>query len=169
VRTGCLLAAAFLLAAPVHASAMCAVAAPAEDSAHDAIVRRARAAAARGAWNEAASLWRDALLMDERAAAHWLAYGDVLSRAERHREAVAAYQRAMQLDAGLARDGSWNVAKAYARQGDERQAVRWLEQALRAGVPVARIRDDAELERLWGASRRPAGWRGGGERARRAS
>jgi tetratricopeptide (TPR) repeat protein len=169
VRTRWLIAAVFLLAAPVHASAMRAGAVSVEDSAHDAMVRRARRAAARGAWNEAASLWREALLGDERVAAHWLAYGDVLSRAERHREAVAAYQRAMQLDAGLARDGSWNVALAYAREGNERQAVRWLEQALRAGVPVARIRGEAVLERLWSTGRRPAEWRGGRASAPRAS
>jgi len=104
------------------------------DTAYANTVQRARLAAQRGEWNDAADLWRDALLADDRVAAHWLALGDALSCAARHREAVAAYQRAIQLDARLAREGTTSVARAYARMGDDRQAVRWLELALRAGV-----------------------------------
>jgi len=104
------------------------------DTAYANTVQRARLAAQRGEWNDAADLWRDALLADDRVAAHWLALGDALSSAARHREAVAAYQRAIQLDARLAREGTTSVARAYARMGDDRQAVRWLELALRAGV-----------------------------------
>jgi tetratricopeptide (TPR) repeat protein len=94
--------------------------------------------------------------------------GDALARAERHREAVAAYERAMQLDPGLAREGSWSVALAYARLGDHRQTVRWLEQALRAGVPAARLRGEEAFEpyrddpRLRSATRLPARLRGRG-------
>ena len=104
------------------------------DTAYASTVQRARLASQRGEWNDAADLWRDALLADDRVAAHWLALGDALSCAARHREAVAAYQRAIQLDARLAREGTTSVARAYARMGDDRQAVRWLELALRAGV-----------------------------------
>ena len=104
------------------------------DTAYANTVRRARLASRRGAWNDAADLWRDALLTDGRVAEHWLALGYALSGAARHREAVAAYQRAMQLDARLTREGTTSVARAYARLGDDRQAVRWLELALQAGV-----------------------------------
>jgi tetratricopeptide (TPR) repeat protein len=104
------------------------------DTAYANLVQRARLASRRGEWSEAADLWRDALLADERVAAHWLTLGDALSCAERHREAVAAYQRAMQLDARLTREGTRSVARAYAQMGDDRQAVRWLQLAFRAGV-----------------------------------
>jgi len=107
---------------------------PTTDTAYTNTVRRARLAAQRGAWNDAADLWRDALLTNDRVAAHWQAWGDALSGAARHREAVAAYQRAIQLDARLTRELTTSVARAYARMGDDRQAVRWLELALRAGV-----------------------------------
>jgi tetratricopeptide (TPR) repeat protein len=107
---------------------------PAIDTAYANTVQRARYASQRGEWNDAADLWRDALLTNERVAEHWLALGDALSRAARHREAVAAYQRAIQLDARLTREGTTSVARAYARLGDDRQAVRWIELALRAGV-----------------------------------
>ena len=100
-----------------------------------------------GAWNEAADLWRDALLIDDRSGAHWVALGDVLSNAERYREAVAAYQRAIQVDARLTRTGTRRVARAFAREGNDRQAVRWLEQTMRVGVSPVELWDDELFER----------------------
>ena len=136
---------------------------------HAATVMRARSAARLGEWNEAADLWRDALLIDDRVATHWLAMGDVLLTAERHREAVAAYQRAIQLDARLTDRGTRAVARAYSRMGNDRQAVRWLEQALRLGVrPDDLWRDESfrryrDEPRLRGAVRRNVDRRGGVE------
>jgi cytochrome c-type biogenesis protein CcmH/NrfG len=117
------------------------------DSLRAATVRRARHAARDGAWNDAADIWRDALLLDERSGADWLAFGDVLSHTERHREAAAAYQRAIQLDGRLTERGTRGVARAYARSGDDRQAVRWLEQALRLGVRPAELWTEESFRR----------------------
>ena len=152
----------------VTASAACCVDVRAAD-AHAVTVMRARSAARLGAWNEAAELWRDALLIDDRIATHWLAMGDVLLNAERHREAVAAYQRAIQLDARLTDRGTRAVARAYSRMGNDRQAVRWLEQALRLGVrPDDLWRDESfrryrDEPRLRGVVRRNVDRRGGVE------
>jgi tetratricopeptide (TPR) repeat protein len=115
--------------------------------AREIIVRRALSASRAGEWNEAADLWRDALLADGRDGAEWMALGEVLSRAERHLEAVAAYQRAIQTDSRLSRDGTRKVARAYARMGNDRQAVRWLEQALRQGVAPAELLSEETFER----------------------
>ena len=114
---------------------------------HAVTVVRARNAARDGEWSEAAELWRDALLMDDRLGAHWAAMGDALLNAERHREAVAAYQRAIQLDARLTDQGTRSVARAYARAGDDRQAVRWLEQALRLGARADDLLRDESFRR----------------------
>jgi tetratricopeptide (TPR) repeat protein len=114
---------------------------------HAVTVMRARSAARLGEWNEAAELWRDALLIDDRVAAYWVAMGDALSNAERHREAVAAYQRAIQLDARLTDRGTRAVARAYARMGNDRQAVRWLEQALRLGARMDELLRDESFRR----------------------
>ncbi len=119
---------------------------PAADSAHANLVQRARLASRRGEWTEAAELWRDALLDDERVAEHWRMLGDALSGAERHREAVAAYQRSIQLDARLTREGTRSVARAYARMGDDRQAVRWIQLAFRAGVTPDQVWSDEAFE-----------------------
>lgn len=139
----------------------------ARDSLRIATVRRARNATRDGAWNDAAELWRDALLLDDRRGADWLALGDVLLHAERHREAAAAYQRAMQVDVRLMERGTRSVARAYARMGEDRQAVRWLEQALRLGARPAELwseesfRPYRDAPRLQSELRRQVNRRGG--------
>jgi tetratricopeptide (TPR) repeat protein len=139
----------------------------AAESLHAVTVRRARSAARNGDWNEAAEQWREALLIDERAGADWLAMGDVLLNAERHREAAAAYQRAIQVDARLRERATRGVARAYARMGDDRQAVRWLEQAIQLGVRPAELLGDESFRRyrdeprLRGALRRQVDRHGG--------
>jgi tetratricopeptide (TPR) repeat protein len=89
-----------------------------------------------------------------RVAEHWVAMGDALSDAERYREAVAAYQRSIQLDARRARTSAPLVARAYALMGNDKQAVRWLEQSLLSGATpkelwsdelFARYRDEPRL------------------------
>ena len=67
--------------------------------------------------------------------------------ASRLRESKEEYQRAIQLDASLTARGARSVARAYARMGDDRQAVRWLEQALRLGVRPAELWDEESFRR----------------------
>jgi tetratricopeptide (TPR) repeat protein len=117
------------------------------DSTRSLTVLRARSAARAGEWNHAAELWRDALLIDDHSAKDWIAMGDVLLAAERHREAVAAYQRAIQLDKRISLVGTRSVARAYARMGNDRQAVRWLEQALRLGARSDEVLMEPVFER----------------------
>ena len=144
----------------------------ATDSIRAATVRQARNATRDGAWNSAADLWRDALLLDDRSGADWLALGDVLVAAERHREAAAAFLRAIQVDARLALRATRGVARAYALMGNDRQAVRWLEQAIRLGErPAALWREESfrryrDTLRLRGDLRRQVG-RGGADHPER--
>ena len=123
------------------------------DSTRSLTVLRARSAARAGEWNHAAELWRDALLIDDHSAKDWIALGDVLLAAERHREAVAAYQRAIQLDKRLSLVATRSVARAYAQMGDDRQAVRWLEQALRLGARSDEVLMEPVFERYRSESR----------------
>jgi tetratricopeptide (TPR) repeat protein len=150
----------------------CCAATRATDSIRTATVREARNATRDGAWNAAADLWRDALLIDDRSGTDWLALGDVLLEAERHREAAASYMRAIQVDARLTMRATRGVARAYARMGNDRQAVRWLEQAIRLGERPADLwRDESfrryrDTPRLKGDLRRQVG-RGGADRPER--
>jgi len=119
----------------------------ATDSIRAATVRQARNATRDGAWNAAADMWRDALLLDDRTGTDWLELGDVLLEAERHREAAASYLRAIQVDARLTMRATRGVARAYARMGNDRQAVRWLEQAIRLGERPADLWRDESFRR----------------------
>ena len=147
----------------------------ATDSVRAATVQQARTAMRDGSWNDAADLWRDALLIDGRSGMDWLALGDVLLQAERHREAVAAYERAIQVDSRLTARATREVARAYAQMGDDRQAVRWLEQALRVGARPAELwRDESfrryrDTPRLQSELRRQVDRRGAGEAQRAAT
>jgi len=144
------------------------------DSTHDRVVRSARVAAREGEWSRAAELWRSALMMNERVAGHWIAMGDALAGAQRYREAVAAYQRSIQLDPRTARGSTRRVARAYAMMGNDKQAVRWLEQSLRAGVTPDELWAEELFERYRHEPRlrtlleQHVELRGGGLRARRA-
>jgi tetratricopeptide (TPR) repeat protein len=147
----------------------------ATDSVRAATVRLAQTAVRDGSWNDAADLWRDALLIDGRRGADWMALGDVLLQAERHHEAAAAYERAIQVDPRLTELATRGVARAYARLGDDRQAVRWLEQALRFGARPAELwRDESfrryrDTPRLQSQLRRQVERRGAGESQRVAA
>ena len=123
------------------------------DSTHALVVHDARIAAREGEWMRAADLWRTALLMDERVVDHWIAMGDALSGAHRYREAVAAFQRSIQLDPRVARKCTRRVARAYALSGNDKQAVRWLEQSLRAGVTPDELWADEVFVRYRGEER----------------
>lgn len=103
-----------------------------KDTSYSMLVRRARLAFEQRAWNDAAELWRSALLVDGSVGEHWAAMADAMYRAERYGEAVAAYQRAIQLGALPARAGALDVARAYAQLGNAKQAARWAELARRA-------------------------------------
>ena len=103
------------------------------DSSHDAIVRRAERASATGRWDEAAELWRWAIAADDRTPEHWWKLGYALFNANRHRESIAAFERALQLGAGEPAVGAWQISRAYAHRGDRTQALRWLGHAVQLG------------------------------------
>jgi hypothetical protein len=75
------------------------------------------------------------LAADDPSAERWRLLGETLFAAHRHREAIAAFERAAQLGADAA-DASWRIARAYARYGNRRQALRWLAGAKARGFDV---------------------------------
>ncbi len=97
------------------------------------IVRRAERAAAAARWNDAAELWHWAVAADDRVPEHWWKLGAALFNANRHRESIAAYERALQLGAGEPMTGAWQIARAYAHRGNRTQALRWLARAVELG------------------------------------
>jgi hypothetical protein len=128
------------------------------DTMYTATVARARSAFEARQWSCAATLWRSALETDARVAEHWRDYGRALYHEGHHREAVAAFERAMQLGGLPAADGAWEIARSYAWLGNKVQAYRWLARARDAGFhrldavreepAFARYRNDARFESL---------------------
>jgi Tfp pilus assembly protein PilF len=110
------------------------------DSTSQLIAAEAHHALAAGAWARSAELYESALLKDDRVAEHWYAYGTALYRSARYQRSVAAFERALQLGDARTREGALQIARAYARMGNDVQASRWLERAVqleRAARPAA--------------------------------
>jgi Tfp pilus assembly protein PilF len=124
------------------------------DSAYTATVLRARSAVAARQWADAATLWRGALETNARVPAHWNEYGKALYQGGQYRESVAAFERAIQLGGTTAAIGAWNVARAYAQAGNDRQAYRWLSRAFDEGFrPRAQVQEEPAFQRYRGNER----------------
>jgi tetratricopeptide (TPR) repeat protein len=102
------------------------------DSSRALILERAELAYAARRWSEAAQLYQS-VLADDASPAHRWELAQALFHAHRHREAIAAFEHAMQLGAGEPALGSWNIARSYLHQGNWKQALRWLGHAVEAG------------------------------------
>lgn len=119
-----------------------------------------RAAASRD-WRRAVELYETVLRGHAVSGEHWLAFGEALYQDGRHREAIAAYERAMQLGAAEPWRPALDVARAYAHLGNRRQALRWIERSVALGLvdrellraePEFRCYgDDARFEALIGS------------------
>jgi tetratricopeptide (TPR) repeat protein len=128
------------------------------DSTSAAALARADRAFAAQRWREAADLYQDALGMDGGAPQRWSALGDALFNEHRHRESIAAYERALQLGTAQPTTAAWQIARAYALDGNRKQALRWLghaaamgfdaRQAIEREPAFARYRDDPRLSAL---------------------
>ena len=103
------------------------------DSSYGAMLDRAERAYAGRRWNEAAELYQWTLSTDDRTPQRWWELAHALFNARRHREAIAAYERALQLGVGEPAAGSWQIARAYAHRGNRKQAIRWLARAVDLG------------------------------------
>jgi tetratricopeptide (TPR) repeat protein len=104
------------------------------DTTSAAALARADRAYAAQRWREAADLYQGALTVGGGAPRRWWALGHALFNDNRHRESIAAYERALQLGAGEPAIGAWQIARAYALEGNGKQALRWLQHAMSAGL-----------------------------------
>lgn len=53
--------------------------------------------------------------------------GHALYDAGRYKEAAASFERAMQAGVARPHEAAWNVARSYAKFGNRKQALRWVE------------------------------------------
>jgi tetratricopeptide (TPR) repeat protein len=103
------------------------------DSSGAVLVSRAERAAAARRWNEAAELYQRVIAARDEQPERWWALAHALFNARRHREAIGAFERALQLGAGEPAGGAWQIARSYAHRGNRKQALRWLARAVELG------------------------------------
>jgi tetratricopeptide (TPR) repeat protein len=98
-------------------------------------------------WSVAAQLFAGVLAADDDSRAYRWELALALFNARRHREAIAAFEHALQLGVGSPAVGAWHVARAYARRGNRKQALRWLSHATALGFDASQaLRDEPSFE-----------------------
>lgn len=90
---------------------------------------------------------------DDPSPERWWRLGDALFTARRHREAIAAFERALQLGANAQADGAWRIARSYARSGNRKQALRWFERAVELGFDAREAIREEPLFSVWSKAR----------------
>ena len=84
-------------------------------------------------------------------AERWAQEGKSRYEAGEYKEAAASFERALQLRVGRPHDAALNVARAYARLDNRKQALRWIAHALDLGLPDAeRLYDEPAFARYRG-------------------
>jgi tetratricopeptide (TPR) repeat protein len=88
----------------------------------------------------------------------WTDHGRALAAVKRHREAIAAFERALQSGGSPPEQLAWRIARSYAEIDNKKQAVRWAERASDLGFDVrepirrapefAKYLDDPRVEQL---------------------
>lgn len=80
---------------------------------------------------------------------YWLNLAAALRNAENYKEAIAAYTKAIELRAGYPANAMYAIACCYARLGDQKQALDWLDHALHNHYrDLQRARTDPHFESL---------------------
>src|SRR5258708_7693544 len=94
-----------------------------------------RVATAQGAArvNRVMAQWEEAVATAATSPTQWTMLGHALYDVRRYRESIAAFERALQLNADAPHDGARQIARAYAQLGNEKQTLRWLEHARQLG------------------------------------
>ncbi len=134
-------------------------------------------------WGEAADLWTQIVAENSVSGAFWTQLGLANLHAERYREAVPSFEKALELGGGFPAPDfeygfpwrlAYDLARCHARLGENERALEELERALklgyrdRAGIRTdesfASLHDDSAFRNLLGlpdvsAMTRDEGWR----------
>jgi Flp pilus assembly protein TadD len=106
-----------------------------------------------GRINDAVDRFRETLDIDPGYAKAHSMLGLTLHRSGNFQEAIDHFEEAMRLDPRLKIQADYNIARAYARQGEKEKSVIWLRKAVEAGFKDWNsLEADAELENIRGSS-----------------
>ena len=118
------------------------------DTSYAGIVDRAYGALDSQQWSRAIELWQKALPVNPYIADHWYGLGRSFYNAGRQKESIAPFERALQLGGGRGYNAAWNIARAYAHEGEREPALTWLARSLQLGYRSREaMRNDTEFEK----------------------
>lgn len=100
-------------------------------------------------WNEAAELWAKVVRINPVEGDFW----DALARSrydnKDYRNAIPAYEKALELGSGFPCNQAYSLARCYALLGEKDQSLKWLQKAFELGYRRLDLsRNDAALELL---------------------
>ncbi|HKP44987.1 MAG TPA: hypothetical protein VJT50_00180, partial [Pyrinomonadaceae bacterium] len=109
----------------------------------------AEAATAKKEWQAAAGYWQTVVTANPVNSRFWAQYAQSLYQIKDYKRAIPAYEKALELGAGIPGNQAYNIACCYALLGDKDAALMWLEKAFALGF--RRLEDaqtDSDLQSL---------------------
>jgi tetratricopeptide (TPR) repeat protein len=118
------------------------------DTSYAGIVSRANGALDAQQWTEAIDLFQKALATNPCVADQWYGLGRAFYNSGKLKESIVPFQRAVELGAGRRYNAAWNIARAFAREGQRDEAMKWLARSLELGFRSREaMRQDPEFEK----------------------
>ncbi|MDQ1640158.1 MAG: hypothetical protein QOF62_3497 [Pyrinomonadaceae bacterium] len=100
-------------------------------------------------WKAAAGYWAGVVAENPVNARFWEQYAQSLYRNKEYKQAISAYQKALELGAGVPGNQAYNIACCYALLGDKQSALNWLEKAFALGFRrLENAQTDSDLQTL---------------------
>jgi hypothetical protein len=113
------------------------------------ILKSAENATAQKDWKGAAGYWASVVAENPVNARFWEQFAQALYQHKDYKQAIPAYQKALELGAGVPGNQAYNVACCYALLGDKESAMKWLEQAFALGFRrLENAQTDSDLQTL---------------------
>ncbi len=133
---------------------------PSEISFYFETVQRAQANAAAKQWSEAVVQWEKLVKVNPVEGRFWNQLALAYYNAKDYRKSIPAYEKQIELGAGLPANAAYNIACDYALIGEKEKAITWLEKAFKMGftnlpgsqtdADLASIRDDPRYRNIVG-------------------
>jgi len=115
---------------------------------------KAEAATTARRWTEAAPLWQKVVQANPVNAVFAVQLANSLYQEKDYRDAIPAYEKALELRAGFPSNMAYNIACSYALLGEKEKAMQWLERSFEMGFRnLEHARVDSDLVSLHGDPR----------------
>ncbi len=112
-------------------------------------LKSAESATAKKDWQAAAGYWASVVAENPVNAKFWEQFAQSLYQNKDYKQAIPAYQKALELGAGFPSNQAYNIACCYALLGAKESALKWLEKAFEIGFrDLDNAQKDSDLQSL---------------------